>query len=506
MTVQTITLPPGFYGNGTDYSAKGRWSGGNRVRWHEGVLRPIGGFQTKRTENNVGFPNVVANPALEVIRNGLTWQLNDGNRRYIFGSNLGAYTINDQGVSVDITPAGFAGSGPLPTVNVGYGTSLYGTSTYGTARTPPISPLTRGVHRWKFDPWGEDIIMGPYDPEYPDTLYFYDSSVGTAATAIANAPSSVTGFVVTDRRIVMTINANDRTVTWSDREDFGTWAPTSTNYAGSQPLAGRGKLRGIVNVLNVVLILGDTDAHIGRWLGAPSVYGFNRIADDCGPWSGSSVVTSSRFAVWPGRRTFWIYDGTVRPLECPVQTYLDNDVDRLSYATSYGYRIPQFNEVSWHYKSKQGSEVDSYVTWNYKDKIWTYGRLNRTCGLSGEVSNNPVMVDETGMIYEHELDTTVISDAYAVTGPLELGQGEQNFAVRYVYPDTDNSPNVKYTFTGRQMPTDTEFSSPQYDHANPINTRFMAREIRMRVEGTSAQWRVGEKTRFDYAQQGTGRR
>ena len=45
MPLLPIKLPPGFFRNATQYQAKNRWFDGNLVRFSEGRLRPIGGWQ-----------------------------------------------------------------------------------------------------------------------------------------------------------------------------------------------------------------------------------------------------------------------------------------------------------------------------------------------------------------------------------------------------------------------------------------------------------------------------
>ena len=45
MALLPIKIPAGFYRNATQYQAKNRWYDGNLVRFSEGRLRPIGGWQ-----------------------------------------------------------------------------------------------------------------------------------------------------------------------------------------------------------------------------------------------------------------------------------------------------------------------------------------------------------------------------------------------------------------------------------------------------------------------------
>ena len=49
MPLIPIKIPPGFYRNATQYQAKNRWYNGNLVRFSEGRLRPIGGWQRLAT-------------------------------------------------------------------------------------------------------------------------------------------------------------------------------------------------------------------------------------------------------------------------------------------------------------------------------------------------------------------------------------------------------------------------------------------------------------------------
>ena len=45
MPLIPIKIPPGFFRNATQYQAKNRWFDGNLVRFSEGRIRPIGGWQ-----------------------------------------------------------------------------------------------------------------------------------------------------------------------------------------------------------------------------------------------------------------------------------------------------------------------------------------------------------------------------------------------------------------------------------------------------------------------------
>jgi hypothetical protein len=389
---------------------------------------------------------------------------------------------------------------------------FYGRGRYGVPR--PISPDdVLLIHRWTFDTWGEDLILGPAAPQFPAQLYYYDSSTPTeVATLIPDSPLC-NGFVVTDERIVMTIGSPSeaRLVQWSDREDYTNWVSDISNYAGNFFLQGTGRLISIDKVGNMILILSENDAHVGRFIGGPLVYGFDRVGDGCGPLNAASVATTSSFAMWPSRDTFWMFDGTLRQITCDVQDYLRTDMDyEFSIAAAHSLVIPDYNEIWWFYRSKSSEtgDVDKYVAFDYKEGHWQVGVLDRTASVDGEAYLRPVMLDKDNNIYDHELQATPVSPpAYATTGPLELGTGEQEMAVRYIYPDTQTIGKVSYSLIGSQMPTAPEYTYGPYSHGNPVSTRAIGRQIRLRIDAEpDTVWEVGPATRFDVAPIGTGRR
>jgi len=45
MPLVPLDIPAGVYRNGTEYESKGRWFDTNLVRWREGRLEPVGGWE-----------------------------------------------------------------------------------------------------------------------------------------------------------------------------------------------------------------------------------------------------------------------------------------------------------------------------------------------------------------------------------------------------------------------------------------------------------------------------
>ena len=378
----------------------------------------------------------------------------------------------------------------------------------GTPRNPTGAKAIPTL-RWAFDQWGELAMMavtgaGP--------IYTLEPGADTEPVVMsANAPTDCKDFIVTDQRIVMVIapggaTGEDRLVQWSDSEDYDTWAPDTTNQAGSQILPGTGALVSIHMVLGQILVLTEGDAHAGRYLGPPYIYGFERVGKGCGPIGPHVTVKTDNFAMWLGDRQFWMFDGTARPVPCDVMDFLSTDVDGRWASAITAHPVAEFNEVWWHYKSVNDEDVRSYVAYNYLQQHWTVGILDRTAAIDQVPTVTPIYVDRNGLVWNHELFGVEAPGSYAVTGPLEIGDGEVNMAVQRIYPDTQTKGGVIYTLYGRQMPTAPERTYGPYLSANPTMTRALGREIRMRVEGAQPRWECGPVTRFEVADAGTGAR
>lgn len=497
MPLVPVELPPGIYKNGTPYKARGRWADGNRVRWHDGSLRAIGGWQRRTIKStDVDMEPVVSNPVTETIRDMWVWTDNAGNEYSLLGSNSALYWMNANNDTVDVTPAGFTGGNNVITRLFGYGIGPYGRGPYGVARSSTGAKIET-VFRWSFDSWGEDVLCAGIKS---GPLYVYPNA-DPIAVVVPEAPTDFADFCVTSQRIVMVIDPagyDVRTVVWSDRENYSEWTPTKTNYAGFFNLSGVGSLVSISKIQNQVLVLSETDAHVGRYLGAPLVYGFERVGEDCGPLNSKVVQNTDRFAMWLSDRAFWIYDGSLKPVPCEVMDFLKSDISRAHVSKMWCHSVDNFHELWWHYQSVGATEVDSYVSYDYLDGSWAVGKLPRTAGMDAKPLSTAVYVDPDGLVWNHEIEAVLTPDSWAVTGPIEIQAGERNVAVKYIYPDTEVEGSVYITLYGRQMPTAPEITFGPYEYINPTSTRAMGREIRMRVDGLINTWEVGTM-RFDVA-------
>lgn len=482
MALVPLNIPPGVYRNGTELQSAGRWYDVNLVRWTEGAMEPVGGWERRGVITTTGIP-----------RGMLTWKTNNNLRFAAIGTSSKLYVMTQSSSLVDITPVGYTAGSDDATTGAGFGIGTYGTGYYGTPRpdTGSVTPATT----WSFDTWGE-YLVGCSTSDGKLYEWQLDFSTPTKAATIANAPTNCTGLLVTAERSVFALAANGdyRKVAWSDLEDNTVWAPSSTNLAGSQILQTSGKIICAKRVRGQNLILTDIDAHTASYVGQPFVYQFEIAGRACGVASANSVAVLDNMAVWMGQNGFHVFDGYVKPLQCEVFDYVFNNINTSQISKVYAVNNSQYNEVWWFYPSAASNENDSYVAWDYVENHWTIGTLGRTAGTDRSVFRNPIMASPEGYIYDHEVGLNYSGALpYAESGPVQIGNGDSIMYVNELIPDERNQGNVSATFKTRYYPNSSETSYGPYSLSNPTSVRFNGRQVKMRVTtvAPTSSWRIG---------------
>ena len=482
MALVSLQIPAGVFRNGTELQSTGRWYDVNLVRWTEGAMEPVGGWERRGSGTVTGK-----------ARGLITWKTNAGVRFAGIGTPSKLYAMTQSSGLVDITPVGFTSGSDDASTGAGYGISTYSTGYYGTPR-PDAGSVTPAT-TWSFDTWGE-YLVGCSTSDGKLYEWQLDASTPTKAAVITNAPTGCQGLLVTAERSMFALGAsgNSRRVAWSDLENNTIWTAASTNLAGSVDLQTTGKIICAKRVRGQNLILTDIDAHVLTYVGQPFVYTAEIAGRACGVISANAVAVLDNAAVWMGQRGFHVFDGYVKPLPCEVYDYVFNNINTNQISKVYAVNNAQFNEVWWFYPSANSNENDSYVAWDYVENHWTIGSLARTCGTDRSVFRNPIMVGTNGYIYDHEVGLNYDSSLpYAESGPVQIGNGDNIMYVNELIPDERNQGGVVATFKTRYYPNAEETSYGPYTLANPTSVRFNGRQVKMRVTTTSppTDWRVG---------------
>ena len=480
MSLIPLQIPAGVHRNGTDFEVSNRWRDSNLVRWHDGSLRPVGGWTTRKTSAFASAPRAM-----------LTWVDNSSDARIIAGTHNKLYHVDAISTVTDISPVGLTSGTVDASQNLGYGGSYYGSNNYGRARTG--TGVFDEATTWSLDTWGEYLLACS---SKDGKIYEWQLNTAVLPTALTNAPTSNVSMLVTEERFVFALGAsgNPRKVQWCDREDNTAWTPAATNEAGDFELQTQGQIMCGIRMRGRTLIVTDQDAHIATYSGPPFVYGFERVGTACGIASRKALVAVDEGAFWMGNKAFYTFDGSIATeIKCDVLDYVFNDINTNQITKTVAVHNSQHGEVWWFYTSEGSTENDKYVALDYKEGHWTVGSLDRTACVDRGVFSNPIWCDASGNLYNQETGYTHGSvKPYAESGPISLGNGDTVMKVSNLIPDEETQGQVKVSFKTRFYPNSTETTHGPYTLSNPTDVRFTGRQVRLKVEGVgNTNWRSG---------------
>tara|TARA_R110002153_G_scaffold76089_3_gene196243 strand:+ start:1765 stop:3495 length:1731 start_codon:yes stop_codon:yes gene_type:complete len=427
-------------------------------------------------------------------RGSIAWSDNNFNPNLAAGTYEKLFHLNGISTLTDITPTNFVTGSEDSNTNSGFGGFYYGLSNFGTQR--PDNAIGAEATSWSVDNWGEYLVAVPSNDYAAKTIYEWQLNPAAVALPLANSPKC-NALVVSEDRFILALAANDnpRLIKWCDREDNTAWTASATNEAGDYLLNSSGEILLGINTRGRVLILTTTDAHVAAYSGPPVVYGFEQIGGQCGGISRHCAVAIDEGAFWMSYNGFFAYNGSaVVEMPCDVQDYVFEDINRSEITKVFCVDNSQYNELWWFYPSGGSTENDRYVIYDYKERHWNAGIIDRTSAVDIGVFTNPIWFGADGAVYDHERGFYHGgSSPYIESGPISMGEGEQVMNVTSLIPDEKSLGDVTATFKTRYYPTDTERSYGPFTMANPTSVRFQGRQIRMRLDGENlVSWKAGK--------------
>ncbi len=106
--------------------------------------------------------------------------------------------------------------------------------------------------------------------------------------------------------------------------------------------------------------------------------------------------------------------------------------------------------------------------------------------------NKAILNRSEYMLVEHEVgELRDNATPFAQSGPVQIGNGDQIMHINQVIPDEKIQGQVNLEFKTRFYPNGTETSHGSFTLQNPTSVRLQGREIRMKVNNVSGDWRVG---------------
>ena len=441
-------------------------------------------------------------------------------------SVVGAYQVN---VGLDSQVGG-----------TGWGSSTWSRGTWGSGSS--ITTTTE-LRLWSHDNFGEDLLLNPRD----SGIYYWDKSSGTGTRAVelstytsgqTSVPQVAKQVLVSDqdRHVIAFgcdgLGANSSAtqgdgtqdpllIRFSSQENPVDWWPTATNTAGDLRLGSGSEFVQAIETKREILVWTDTALHSMRFIGPPFTFGISQLSNNITIMGPGAAAGTEDFVFWMGIDNFYVYAGQTQQLPCPVKDYVFNDFNLGQSEKVVSGINSEFGEVWWFYPSDSNSlanggtgEVDRYVVYNYNEKVWYYGNLERTAWLDRGTRDFPIAAGIDGYLYNHEFgydDNGVPLEAYIESSPIDMGDGDKFTYINRVIPDLTyegstnlSSPQVTMTVKAKNFPGATfdstanedvirTSSSPVETFTNQIHVRARGRSFALRVESDSlgTKWKLG---------------
>lgn len=453
--------------------------------------------------------------------------------------NANTYRINTGGVA---TTGGVSGGGSAVVaayqINTGLDTSVFGTgwgagpfsrTTWGSSYSVAVPGAQ--LRLWTQDNFGEDLLFCARD----GGIYYWDTSAGTSTRAVAlsslagasDTPTIAKQILVSEReRHVIALGCDPETapgvqdplvIRFSSQESLTDWTSLPTNTAGELRIGSGSEIVCGVQTKQQVVVITDVSVHAMQYIGAPYTYGIQEVSSAISIMSPNAAIAVGDAVFWMGKNEFYMYDGRVAQIPCDVKEYVFsnlNDAQSLKVCTGHN---SAFSEVWWFYPSTNSSENDSYVVYNYEQRIWYYGTMPRTAWVDRGLLGYPIAVATDGYIYYQEYgfndgtqNPPAPLNSYIESSVIDLGEGDEFMFATRLIPDvtfrnsTASAPSLTMTIKARNFPGDAFIASgsnavtktasiPVEQFTDQVFVRLRGRSMSLRVEAnqTNTCWRLG---------------
>ena len=359
-------------------------------------------------------------------------------------------------------------------------------------------------------------------------LYFI-SQRGIDLTLLSDAdcPIFQNSLIVSDAsRFLLVFGTNDygadvldpMLIRWSDQENPFVWSPAITNQAGSIRLSHGSEIITVLQSRQEIVVLTDQAVYSLQYLGPPFVWKTELLGDNISVAGPNAVVLASGVTYWMGIDKFYMYDGRVQTLNCDLRRYVFQDLNTSQRQQIYGSTSEAFNEIWWFYCSLNSTTCDRYVVYNYLEKTWYYGTMDRSAWLDSGLQPFPIaatysnrLVNQEDGIDDQETNTPVAINAYISSSEFDINDGHNFGFVYRIIPDltfagsTADAAQVTMTlyplqnsgsgasYSGSAPVTRSTTYSITEEFTGQIYTRVRGRQMIFKIESTAAgtNWQLG---------------
>jgi len=383
------------------------------------------------------------------------------------------------------------------------------------------------IRLWSHDNFGEDLLLNARD----SGIFYWDrtNGLGNRAVELSTAFSGQTSVPQIAKQILVSdqdrhviafgcdgFGANSSAtqgngvqdpllIRFSSQENPVDFFPTATNTAGDLRLGGGSTFVQAVETKQQILCFTNKTLHAMKFIGPPFTFGLQELSKNITIMSSASAIAIEDAVFWMGVDTFYVYvAGQTQQMPCTVKDKVFLDFNFEEKDKVHAGVNSEFSEILWFYPTKDSTEIDAYVAYNYIEKVWYYGTLVRQAWLDRGIRTLP-MATGGQYLYNHEVgfdDDGSAMTSFIESAPIDIGDGDKFVFLKRVIPDvtfdgsTSVNPDVSFTMKTKNFPgsnfsktiqgaTQRSATSPIEQFTEKLDYRLRGRSFALRIDSTS---------------------
>jgi hypothetical protein len=298
-------------------------------------------------------------------------------------------------------------------------------------------------------------------------------------------------------------------IRWSSQDDPFMWTPQVTNTAGFLRVPRGSRIVRAVPTRQETVVFTDSSMYSLQFLGTTDVFGLQELSDNISIAASRAAVAVNNVVYWMGTDKFFAYSGRVETLPCTLRNHVFNNLnfdqlDQVVCGTNEGWL-----EFWWFHPTANSSVNDAYVVYNYMERVWYYGSINRTAWNDSPLRQYPQAVNGQ-YVYNHEQgtnDDTLPMASYITSSDFDITEGDHFMLMYRIIPDLDfsgstaTSPEVTMVIKPHYTPgapyglnqTGRVIQTVVNQYTQQVYIRARARQLGFRIESAEldVQWQLG---------------
>ena len=383
-----------------------------------------------------------------------------------------------------------------------------------------VLSTTAEIRLWSHDNFNEDLIINPRD----GAVFYWDKTNGLSTRCVnistlsgaENTPTVAKQILVSDQFHVFAFGTNTYGTTtqdpllirFSNADKPELWTVSNETSAGTLRIGSGSTFVKALKTKREILVWTDRSLHSVRYIGPDLYYGIAEISSNVTIMSPNAAVATEDFVFWMGNDNFYVYAGGTQQLPCSVKDKIFNDFNRSQQDKVFAGVNSEFGEVIWFYPSDGNSlanegtgDIDKYVIYNYKQKIWYYGSLTRTAWIDRGVRSFPIAAGSS-YLYDHENgydDDGSAMTSFIESAPMDIGDGDKFSLISKVIPDITfdgstnlSSPQATFSVKTRNFPGSNfnETASGIATRTSTTPVEQFTNQLHLRARGRSFAFRI----------------